>query len=69
MILLLTTVLLFRAQMLTPLLTSLMAMALFFIFSRKFAVFVGVGLDCRRSRHGLILFSECFICGSLLHLR
>jgi hypothetical protein len=43
-ILLLTTVLLFRAQMLTPILTSLLAMALFFIFSRKFAVFLGAAV-------------------------
>ncbi len=40
-LLLLMMVLLLRAQMLTPLLTSLLAMALFFSFSRKFAVFVG----------------------------
>jgi hypothetical protein len=40
-LLVLMIVLLLRAQMLTPLITSLMAMALFFCFSRKFAVFVG----------------------------
>ncbi len=40
-LLLLLMILLLRAQMLTPLITSLLAMALFFSFSRKFAVFVG----------------------------
>jgi hypothetical protein len=43
-ILALMMILLLRAQMLTPLLTSLLAMALFFSFSRKFAVFVGVAV-------------------------
>src|SRR5258708_1143768 len=43
-LLLLLMVLLLRAQMLTPLITSLLAMALFFSFSRKFAVFVGCGV-------------------------
>lgn len=43
-VLLLTNILLFRAQMLTPLLTSLIAMTLFFLLSRKFAVFVGTGM-------------------------
>ncbi len=43
-ILLLTTVLVFRAQMLNPLLTSLLAMALFFMFSRKLTVLAGAAL-------------------------
>jgi hypothetical protein len=47
-------VLLLRAQMLTPLLTSLLAMALFFSFSRKFAVFVGLSVA------GLILVAASF---------
>jgi hypothetical protein len=43
-ILVLMMILLLRAQILTPLLTSLLAMALFFSFSRKFAVFVGLAI-------------------------
>jgi hypothetical protein len=39
-LLLLMMVLLFRAQMLTPLLTSLAALGLFFSFNRRFAVFL-----------------------------
>jgi len=56
-LLLLMMVLLLRAQMLTPLLTSLLAMALFFSFSRKFAVFVGLAFA------GLILVaaSSCSV--------
>jgi hypothetical protein len=53
-ILLLMMVLLLRAQMLTPLITSLLAMALFFSFSRKFAVFVGCAVA------GLILVAASF---------
>src|SRR6266567_2902795 len=53
-LLLLMMVLLLRAQMLTPLLTSLLAMALFFSFSRKFAVFVGCAVA------GLILVAASF---------
>src|SRR6266853_1266182 len=56
-LLLLMMVLLLRAQMLTPLITSLLAMALFFSFSRKFAVFVGLAFA------GLILVaaSSCSV--------
>jgi len=36
--------LLLRAQMLTPLITSLVAMALFFAFSRRFAAFLGCAM-------------------------
>jgi hypothetical protein len=43
-VLLLMTILLLRAQMLTPLITSLMAMALYFCLSRKRAVFVGCAI-------------------------
>jgi hypothetical protein len=53
-ILVLMMILLLRAQMLTPLLTSLSAMALFFSFSRKFAVFVGLSVA------GLILVAASF---------
>jgi hypothetical protein len=52
-LLLLMMVLLLRAQMLTPLITSLLAMGLFFSFSRKFAVFVG----CAVAALGLVAAS------------
>jgi hypothetical protein len=43
-LLILMTILLVRAQMLTPLLSSVAAMALYFIFSRKFAVLLGLAV-------------------------
>jgi hypothetical protein len=43
-LLILMTILLVRAQMLTPLLSSLAAMGLYFIFSRKFAVLLGLAV-------------------------
>jgi hypothetical protein len=43
-VLVLMMVLLLRAQMLTPLLTSLLVMVLYLSFSRRFAVFLGCGI-------------------------
>ena len=43
-LLILMTILLVRAQMLSPLLSSLAAMSLYFIFSRKFAVLLGLAV-------------------------
>lgn len=43
-LLILMTILLVRAQMLSPLISSLAAMALYFIFSRKFAVLLGLAV-------------------------